>query len=126
MKPANAAVIPFPKAVRRDRDELAFLPAALEIVETPPSPTGRAIGVTIIALFCLAVGLAITTYLAAEPTTAPATRPTTEPDAMAADWPKMRPIAPRGYVCYRAESPVTKAGEASTSRQKAGRPSKAA
>ena len=27
------------------RDELAFLPAALEIVETPPSPTGRAIGV---------------------------------------------------------------------------------
>ena len=25
------------------RDELAFLPAALEIVETPPSPTGRAI-----------------------------------------------------------------------------------
>ena len=43
MKPANAAVIPFPKAVHRDRDELAFLPAALEIVETPPSPTGRAI-----------------------------------------------------------------------------------
>jgi hypothetical protein len=58
MKPANAAVIPFPKAVRRDRDELAFLPAALEIVETPPSPTGRAIGVTIIALFCLALGWA--------------------------------------------------------------------
>jgi hemolysin D len=58
MKPANAAVIPFPKAVRRDRDELAFLPAALEIVETPPSPTGRAIGVAIIALFCLALGWA--------------------------------------------------------------------
>jgi hemolysin D len=58
MKPANAAVIPFPKAVHRDRDELAFLPAALEIVETPPSPTGRAIGVTIIALFCLALGWA--------------------------------------------------------------------
>ena len=27
-------------------------------METPPSPTGRAIGVTIIALFCLALGWA--------------------------------------------------------------------
>ena len=35
-----------------------FFPAALEIVESPPSPTGRAIGVTIIALFCLALGWA--------------------------------------------------------------------
>jgi len=33
----------------RRREELAFLPAALEIVETPPSPVGRAIGFTIIA-----------------------------------------------------------------------------
>jgi hemolysin D len=50
------AVIPFPSArARRDRDELAFLPAALEIVETPPSPIGRAIGATIIAVFCLAL-----------------------------------------------------------------------
>jgi membrane fusion protein, hemolysin D len=55
MKSTNA-VVPFPNArSRRDRDELAFLPAALEIVETPPSPIGRAIGVTIIALFCLAL-----------------------------------------------------------------------
>jgi hemolysin D len=53
----SARVVPFPKA-RRDRDEIAFLPAALEIVESPPSPTGRAIGVTIIALFCLALGWA--------------------------------------------------------------------
>ena len=30
---------------RREKEELAFLPAALEIVETPPSPIGRAIGV---------------------------------------------------------------------------------
>jgi len=37
------------------RDELAFLPAALEIVETPPSPVGRAISVTIIAVFCIAL-----------------------------------------------------------------------
>src|SRR4249920_1921543 len=53
----SARVVPFPKA-RRDRDELAFLPAALEIVETPPSPIGRAIGLTIITLFCLALAWA--------------------------------------------------------------------
>lgn len=34
------------------------MPAALEIVETPPSPIGRAIGVTIIAFFCLALAWA--------------------------------------------------------------------
>src|SRR6478672_4979079 len=39
---------------RRD-EELAFLPAALEIVETPPSPIGRTIGITIILLFCAAL-----------------------------------------------------------------------
>jgi membrane fusion protein, hemolysin D len=62
MKSAKAAieatknVITFPAArERREKDELAFLPAALEIVETPPSPIGRAIGVTLIALFCLAL-----------------------------------------------------------------------
>ncbi len=36
-------------------DELAFLPAALEIVATPPSPTGRAIAASVAALFCLAL-----------------------------------------------------------------------
>jgi hemolysin D len=40
---------------RRDSLERAFLPAALEIVETPPSPIGRAIAATISALFCLAL-----------------------------------------------------------------------
>ena len=40
---------------RREADERAFLPAALEIVETPPSPIGRAIAVVTAALFCLAV-----------------------------------------------------------------------
>src|SRR5215470_11970748 len=39
---------------RSNRNELAFLPAALEIVETPPSPIGRAVGATIIAVFCIA------------------------------------------------------------------------
>jgi hemolysin D len=62
MKSARAAidaaknVISFPVTREtREKDELAFLPAALEIVETPPSPTGRAIGATLIALFCLAL-----------------------------------------------------------------------
>jgi membrane fusion protein, hemolysin D len=44
-------------AIRRNSgrraNELAFLPAALEVVETPPSPVGRAIGATIILLFCM-------------------------------------------------------------------------
>jgi hemolysin D len=44
---------------RRREFELAFLPAALEVLETPPSPVGRAIGITIISLFCLALAWAI-------------------------------------------------------------------
>jgi len=57
---AARRVIPFPKKeiIRRSESELAFLPAALEIVETPPSPIGRAIGVTVICLFCLALAWA--------------------------------------------------------------------
>jgi hemolysin D len=52
---AERKVVAFPGgAKQRDREELQFLPAALEIVETPPSPTGRAIGATIIALFFVA------------------------------------------------------------------------
>ncbi len=43
-----------PKLVRR-REELEFLPAALEIIETPASPVGRAIAFTIIAFFALAL-----------------------------------------------------------------------
>src|SRR6266699_2407261 len=48
-------VIPFRRAHERHGEELAFLPAALEIVETPPSPIGRAIATTIILLFCAAL-----------------------------------------------------------------------
>ncbi|SIO49182.1 hemolysin D [Bradyrhizobium erythrophlei] len=57
---AAQKIIPFPKkeVIRRSESELAFLPAALEIVETPPSPMGRAIGVTVICLFCLALAWA--------------------------------------------------------------------
>jgi hemolysin D len=40
---------------RREPTSLAFLPAALEVTETPPSPTGRVFGATIIAIFCLAL-----------------------------------------------------------------------
>src|SRR5258708_31627876 len=58
--PATQAdiVIPFRQAKGRRRQELAFLPAALEIVETPPSPIGRAIGTTIIVLFGAALAWA--------------------------------------------------------------------
>jgi hemolysin D len=48
-------IIAFRRTHERRYEELAFLPAALEIVETPPSPIGRAIGVTIIMLFCAAL-----------------------------------------------------------------------
>src|SRR4051812_18202964 len=47
-------VVPF-RHVNARREELAFLPAALEIVETPPSPIGRTIVVTIVVLFCAAL-----------------------------------------------------------------------
>src|SRR5438876_10439812 len=56
MASASRNIIVFPKAeVRRREQELAFLPAALEITETPPSPIGRAIGATIISVFCAAL-----------------------------------------------------------------------
>ncbi len=66
MKSANSAlparqseiVIPFRQAKGRCAEELAFLPAALEIVESPPSPIGRAIGLTIVVLFGAALGWA--------------------------------------------------------------------
>jgi hemolysin D len=51
-------VVPFNQAKRRRAQELAFLPAALEIVESPPSPIGRAIGMTIILLFGAALAWA--------------------------------------------------------------------
>ncbi|SED77887.1 hemolysin D [Rhizobiales bacterium GAS188] len=52
-------IVALPRARnRRDREELAFLPAALEIMETPPSPLGRWITVTIAGVFCLALAWA--------------------------------------------------------------------
>jgi hemolysin D len=56
---AEKKVVPFPAGPKpRDREELEFLPAALEIVETPPSPLGRAVGATLIGLFVLALAWA--------------------------------------------------------------------
>ena len=59
MASANQNLVPFPKRpIRRNNYELAFLPAALEIAERPPSPVGRAVGGAIIAIFCVALAWA--------------------------------------------------------------------
>jgi hemolysin D len=56
---ASSTVVPFRrKPGARRRDEIAFLPAALEVVESPPSPAARAIGATVILFFCLALAWA--------------------------------------------------------------------
>src|SRR5438874_7877454 len=47
--------VKFPKPVRRSAYDTAFLPAALEIIERPPSPIGRAIAISVIAFFCVAI-----------------------------------------------------------------------
>jgi hemolysin D len=49
------SIVPFPDRRRRREEETAFLPAALEVLERPPSPVGRAIGMIIILLFCVAM-----------------------------------------------------------------------
>lgn len=51
----TARILPWPRRPARERAELEFLPAALEIVETPASPVGRAIAATIIAFFVIAL-----------------------------------------------------------------------
>jgi len=59
MKSSGNALATLPGSHRlRPGDGLAFLPAALEIVETPPSPIGRAISLTLIAAFCFALAWA--------------------------------------------------------------------
>ena len=56
---AEKKVLPFrPDPRAPDREALEFLPAALEIVETPASPLGRAIGVSLIGLLVLGLGWA--------------------------------------------------------------------
>ena len=46
-------IVPFPDRRRRREEETDFLPAALEVLERPPSPVGRATGIIIILLFCV-------------------------------------------------------------------------
>jgi hemolysin D len=55
-EPAPQKVVPL--RVRRGRDDVEFLPAALEIIETPASPVGRAIAATIIGFLVIALGWA--------------------------------------------------------------------
>jgi len=56
---SSARVLRFPRSpAARESHELEFLPAALEIVETPPSPAGRAIGATLILFFAAAIAWA--------------------------------------------------------------------
>ncbi|WP_246667485.1 HlyD family type I secretion periplasmic adaptor subunit [Bradyrhizobium macuxiense] len=45
------------------RSQLEFLPAALEIMETPASPVGRAIGATIILFLIIALGWSIVGHI---------------------------------------------------------------
>src|SRR5215831_15167766 len=58
MKSAKVIELFAHKRQMHSAQELAFLPAALEIVETPPSPAGRAIGATIILIACVALAWA--------------------------------------------------------------------
>jgi membrane fusion protein, hemolysin D len=45
--------------MNRTRDELEFLPAALEVLETPPRPLARGVALLIAAFFCTALGWSI-------------------------------------------------------------------
>jgi hemolysin D len=53
---SDRKILSFPnKNARTSATEIAFLPAALEVVETPASPAGRAVAATIIVVFCFAL-----------------------------------------------------------------------
>jgi hemolysin D len=52
-------VVPFRTTKSRRVEETAFLPAALEITETPPSPTGRAIALALMLLVCAALAWSV-------------------------------------------------------------------
>ena len=56
-KAPSAKLLPFPSlfGANRRRSELEFLPAALEILETPASPVGRLIGAILILFVVIAV-----------------------------------------------------------------------
>lgn len=54
-KPENTRIVKLP---RRRNVEREFLPAALEIIDTPPSPVGRAVGLAIIVMATVALAWA--------------------------------------------------------------------
>src|SRR5262244_154999 len=58
MKPADGAMDKVLSSGSSRRAELEFLPAAVEIIETPASPVGRAIAAALIGFFLLALGWA--------------------------------------------------------------------
>jgi hemolysin D len=61
---SGARVLRFPRGpAARKSHELEFLPAALEIVETPPSPAGRAIAATLILFFAVAIAWACLSHI---------------------------------------------------------------
>lgn len=55
---AKTNVVPLRREAKPGRAELEFLPAALEILETPASPLGRSIAGVLIAFFIIALGWA--------------------------------------------------------------------
>ena len=56
----SAKVIPLhPRVQRRNRDELEFLPAAMEVIETPASPTFRATALTLCLIIAGALAWSI-------------------------------------------------------------------
>src|SRR5436305_1880217 len=59
MKSGRSLSVASGNRVRPGSFERAFLPAALEVVETPPSPAGHAIAFSVAALFTLALVWAI-------------------------------------------------------------------
>jgi hemolysin D len=58
----NVVKLPRPDTISR-RSRLEFLPAALEVMETPASPTGRAIAATIMLFLVAAVGWSIVGHI---------------------------------------------------------------
>ncbi len=46
-------------AIRRQADEIAFLPAVLEVLETPPSPLGRSLMWALMILFSIALACSV-------------------------------------------------------------------
>jgi hemolysin D len=55
---SSAQIIPLPRRNTARQQEREFLPAALEIVETPASPAGRAVAATVILFFLAALAWA--------------------------------------------------------------------